>query len=139
MIDSTFNVPELFKHLFSVMISERFLKMQGLNSDIPFFICPFPTKLKIAVEQMIPQLIKRLKEHDKRVLDINLYDLCIEILKDNELFDQLLEVEPEHDKGFFLESMQSMLDVEEYVIPAIQKKIADFGKVDILFLTGLGE
>ena len=88
---------------------------------------------------MIPQLVNTLRKQDKRVLDVNLYDLCIEILKANELFDQLLEVEPEHDKGFFLESMQSMLDVEEYIIPAIQKKIAAFGKVDILLLSGLGE
>lgn len=139
MIDSAFNTPALYNHLVAVMSSERFLKMQGLNSDIPFFICPFPTKLKSEIEDMIPQLVNTLRKQDKRVLDVNLYDLCIEILKANELFDQLLEVEPEHDKGFFLESMQSMLDVEEYIIPAIQKKIAAFGKVDILLLSGLGE
>lgn len=139
MINAAFNAPELFKHLAAVMSSERFLKMQGLNSDIPFFICPFPIKMKIEMEEMIPQLVKQLEKNEIRVLNVNLYDLCIAELKDNGLFDQLLEVEPDNDKGYFLESMQSILDVETHVIPAIQKEIAAFGDVDILFLTGIGE
>lgn len=139
MINAAFNAPELFKHLAAVMSSERFLKMQGLNSDIPFFICPFPIKMKIEMEEMIPQLVKQLEKNEIRVLNVNLYDLCIAELKDNGLFDQLLEVEPDNNKGYFLESMQSILDVETHVIPAIQKEIAAFGDVDILFLTGIGE
>ena len=139
MIDSDFKVPELFKHLLGVMSSERFLKMQGLNSDIPFFICPFPTKLKAEVEKMIPQLVNNLDQKNIRVLNIDLYDLCIDDLKENDLFDRLLEVEPETDKGYFLESLQSILDVETHIIPAIREKIAAFGKVDILFLSGIGE
>jgi len=139
MINAAFNAPELFKHLAAVMSSERFLKMQGLNSDIPFFICPYPTKMKIEVEAMIPQLAKHLEKSGIRVLNVNLYDLCLNELKDNGVFDQLLEVEPDSDKGYFLESMQSILDVETHIIPAIQKEIAAFGSVDILFLSGIGE
>ena len=139
MINASFNAPELFRHLVAVMSSERFLKMQGLNSDIPFFICPFPTKMKTEVEVMIPQLAKHLEKNGIRVLNINLYDLCLNELKDNGVFNQLLEVEPDSDKGYFLESMQSILDVETHIIPAIQKEIAAFGGVDILFLSGIGE
>ena len=139
MINSAFNVSELFKHLSAVMSSERFLKMQGLNSDIPFFICPFPTKLKIEVGNMIPQLVKHLGKNGIQVLNVNLYDLCLDELRDNGVLDQLLEVEPDSDKDYFLESMQSILDVETHVIPAIQKKISAWEKVDILFLTGIGE
>lgn len=139
MIKADFTAQELFKHLSKCMGSERFLKMQGLNSDIPFFICPFSTKLKIEVESMIPQLVKFFEKQGIRILNVNLYDLCIGVLKDNGLFDQLVEVEPDNDKSYFLESLQSILDVENYIAPAIQGKIAAFGKVDILLLSGIGE
>ena len=88
---------------------------------------------------MIQQLVKYLQKKEIRVWEINLYDLCIKKLKGIGVFDRLLEIESENDKGYFLESMQSMLDVESHIIPEIQKEIAAFGKVDILFLTGIGE
>jgi len=139
MIHKDFTVSELFQHLLKGMTSKRFLKMQGLNSDIPFYICPFPVKLKPAVEEMIPQLIQRLSTQDVHVLNVNLYDLCIYELKAEGIWEQLLAVEPETEKGYFLESMQSMLDVEKHVVPAIGKALDGHGKPDILFLTGIGE
>jgi len=139
MIDKDSTTLALFQHLLKGMTSKRFLKMQGLNSDIPFYICPFPVKLKLEVEKMIPQLIQRLSTQDVHVLNINLYDLCINKLKAEDLFEQLLEIEPKNEKGYFLESMQSILDVEKYIIPAIQKTLDAHGNPDILFLTGIGE
>lgn len=139
MIHKDFTVSELFQHLLKGMTSKRFLKMQGLNSDIPFYICPFPVKLKLAVEEMIPQLIQRLSALDVHVLNVNLYDLCIYELKAEGIFEQLLAIEPETEKGYFLESMQSILDVEKHVVPAIRKALDGHGKTDILFLTGIGE
>lgn len=139
MIHEDFTALELFQHLLKGMTSERFLKMQGLNSDIPFYICPFPVKLKLAIEEMIPQLMQRLSSQNIAVLTINLYDLCLAELKTEGIFDQLLEVEQETDKGYFLESVQSILDVETHVVPAVQKLITERDKPDILFLTGVGE
>ena len=73
------------------------------------------------------------------VIEINLYDLCLEYLQKNDLFEQLCEIEQDTEKGYFLESLQSILDIESILIPEIEQIIASVNKIDVLFLTGVGE
>lgn len=130
---------DLFQHLIKVLQDERFLKMQGLNQEVPFFLCPFSVKQKLEIEDMLPQLTKRLREANVNVVEINLYDLCLEYLQKNDLFEQLCEIEQDTEKGYFLESLQSILDIESILIPEIEQIIAVSNKIDVLFLTGVGE
>ena len=130
---------DLFQHLIKVLQDERFLKMQGLNQEVPFFLCPFSVKQKLEIEDMLPRLIKRTKDAHINVVEINLYDLSLDYLRKNELFEQLCEIEQDTEKGYFLESLQSILDVEGVLIPEIEQLIAQSGDIDILFLTGVGE
>lgn len=131
--------PDLFQHLIKVLQDERFLKMQGLNQEVPFFLCPFSVKQKLEIEDMLPQLTKRLREANVNVVEINLYDLCLEYLQKNDLFEQLCDIEQDTEKGYFLESLQSILDIESILIPEIEQIIAVSNKIDVLFLTGVGE
>lgn len=131
--------PDLFQHLIKVLQDERFLKMQGLNQEVPFFLCPFSVKQKLEIEDMLPRLTKRLREANVNVVEINLYDLCLEYLQKNDLFEQLCEIEHGTEKGYFLESLQSILDIESILIPEIEQIIAVSNKIDVLFLTGVGE
>ena len=131
--------PDLFQHLIKVLQDERFLKMQGLNQEVPFFLCPFSVKQKLEIEDMLPRLTKRLREAYVNVVEINLYDLCLEYLQKNDLFEQLCEIEQDTEKGYFLESLQSILDIESILIPEIEQIIAVSNKIDVLFLTGVGE
>ena len=131
--------PDLFQHLIKVLQDERFLKMQGLNQEVPFFLCPFSVKQKLEIEDMLPQLTKRLREANVNVVEINLYDLSLEYLQKNDLFEQLCEIEQDTEKGYFLESLQSILDIESILIPEIEQIIAVSNKIDVLFLTGVGE
>jgi hypothetical protein len=131
--------PELFQHLIKVLSDDRFLKMQGLNQEVPFFLCPFPVTQKLEIEDMLPNLEKRLHDRGIRIVDINLYDLCLDYLRKNDLLEQLCSIEPDTEKGFFLESLQSMLDIESILVPEIENIISAAGKVDVLFLTGVGE
>ena len=131
--------PDLFQHLIKVLQDERFLKMQGLNQEVPFFLCPFSVKQKLEIEDMLPRLTTRLREANVNVVEINLYDLCLEYLQKNDLFEQLCEIEQNTEKGYFLESLQSILDIESILIPEIEQIIAVSNKIDVLFLTGVGE
>jgi hypothetical protein len=113
--------------------------MQGLNQEVPFFLCPFSVKQKLEIEDMLPRLIKRIKDAHINVVEINLYDLSLDYLRKNELFEQLCEIEQDTEKGYFLESLQSILDIESILIPEIEQIIASVNKIDVLFLTGVGE
>lgn len=140
-----------FDHLVGVMGSERFLQMRGLNNDLPFYICEFRASEAVEIQRLQRQLVSTLSNlsvpclggRGVTVLDINLYDLSIELLQAREgsegrLWDELLAVEAEVEKDNLLELLQNVLGIEDYLIPAIAERLhrAEF---DVLFLSGIGE
>lgn len=130
---------EIYHHLLSVISSERFLKMQGLGNEVPFFICSFePAKTEGMYKEVIGPLINNLKNNGVKVLKVDLYDLSVELLKNRGIWERTLEAESEISKPELKDLLQSVLDVESHIIPAISKKMkeTDF---DVLFITGVGE
>ena len=71
-------------------------------------------------------------------MEINLYDLSIEILKNRGIWEQILEMENSVSKDQFKELLQGVLDPETHLVPAIAAKLAD-NEFDVLFLAGVGE
>src|SRR3989304_2059934 len=91
-------IPERYEHLLATISSKRFLQMQGLGNEVPFFICPFRPQEREEMSNVYRQLINQLKNKGIQVLSINLYDLTIEILKKRGLWEQVLEGEKEMSK-----------------------------------------
>ena len=142
-----------FDHLVRVIGSERFLLMRGLNNDLPFYICEYRAAEATEMQRLQRQLINTLNNlsvpvlsgRGVKVLDINLYDLCIELLKAREgsmpgsrLWDEILAVEADAEKDGLLELLQNVLSVKEYLIPAIAERLQQT-EFDVLFLSGIGE
>ena len=132
------SIQKRFQHLFAVISGQRFLKKQGLGNEVPFFICPFKPEESVEMERLQRQLANRLEQSGVRVLEINLYDLSIEILRDRGIWGQVLEMEESISKDQLRELLQGVLDPETHLIPAIAEilEAADF---DVLFLSGVGE
>ena len=126
------------EHLFAVLSGKRFLQMEGLGNEVPFFIYPYAPEDALAVEQIKKRIKNKLSHKGIRVREINLYDLSVEILKDRGVWDRVLLAEPDQDKADFRELLQGMLDPQLHLAPAIRTRIDD-GDFDILFLTGIGE
>jgi hypothetical protein len=82
-----------FQHLFAVISGQRFLNKQGLGNEAPFFICPFKPEESVEMERLQRQLVNRLEQTGVRILEINLYDLSIEILKERGIWNQIVEME----------------------------------------------
>lgn len=126
------------EHLFAVLSGKRFLQMEGLSNEVPFFIYPYAPEDALAVAQARKRIKNRLSQKGISVREVNLYDLSIEILKDRGVWERVLTVEPDQDKDDFRELLQGMLDPQLHIAPAIRSKIND-GEFDIFFLTGIGE
>ena len=129
---------ERFEHLLSVISGQKFLQNQGIGNEVPFFICSYEPKESIDMELIKKQLIKQLLQKGVHVLEINLYDLAIELLQERDIFQQILEIESSVSKEELKELLQNVLDSEEHLIPAISKKLQD-SDFNILFLSGVGE
>ena len=131
-------INERFDHLLQVMRSPRFLTMTGQIKEVPFFICPFHPQEANEFNTVAKQLENKLALENIRVLTINLYDLCIELIKQDDNWDMVLEFEQENPKEEMLELLKGMLDSKEFIVPAIATKLNEQPS-DILFLTGVGE
>ena len=127
-----------FQHLYAVISGQRLLKKHGLGNEVPFFICPFKPEESVDMERLRHQLVTRLEQAGVRILQINLYDLSIEILKERDIWNQVLEIEASVSKDQLKELLQGVLDPETHLVPAIAAKLAD-AAFDVLFLAGVGE
>ncbi len=127
-----------FQHLFAVISGQRFLNKEGLGNEVPFFICPFRPEETVEMERLQRQLINRLEQSGIRILEINLYDLSIEILKKREIWGQIVEMEKSVSKEQLKELLQGVLDPEAHLVPVIANKMTDTD-FNVLFLSGVGE
>lgn len=126
------------KHLLAVMSGDRFLHMEGLSNEVPFFIYPFDPRKANEVKAATKRLTNNLSKRGISVLEINLYELSLTILEERGVLDRLLGIEPTQTKSEFRELLQGMLDPETHLAPSVKKLLAD-NPHDILFLTGVGE
>jgi len=132
------NIKLSFDHLFSVISGKRFLRKQGLDNEVPFFICPFDIDVTVEVGKFQLGLVNRLEQVGVIVLMINIYDLSIEILRDRGIWDQVLEKENSVSKDELNELLQGVLHPEEHLTPAIATKLKN-NEFDVLILIGVGE
>ncbi|BDU00125.1 MULTISPECIES: DUF1788 domain-containing protein [Nocardia] len=127
------------KHVYDVLRSERFLKMEGLSKEVPFFIYHFPPSWALGVDDMRDRVQTKLQSDEGRsVVEINLYDLAVELLKARGVWERVLDLEPTMDKSEFRGVLQGMLDPHDHLAPAIRARL-DEQPSDMVFLTGIGE
>jgi len=127
-----------FEHLLKEVANPRFLKMEGLGNEVPFFICDYNPAEAVEMNRLQRQLANRLNQQGLRILEINLYDLSIELMKAEGDWDWYLAEEATMPKEKLLENIQSMLDVEHVLVPAMVNRMSE-GPFDVLFISGVGE
>lgn len=132
------NLSEKFEHYYQQIQQDAFLKMEAIGNEIPFYIAPYPATQENEVVEAINALQKRLKNLDIDTLEINLFDLSLEIIQQEDDLEDVFEEETQSTKAEFLEMMQSILDVETEMIPAIDRRIKARAH-QVLFITGVGQ
>jgi len=131
------DIAKKFDHLYQVISTEEFLRMESLGGEIPFFISAFDPKQQIDVDKAIKGLKKKLEKNGIPVLEVNLYDISLDILNSELGEGEIFELEKTMDKTQFKEALQSTLDINEVLIPKL-KEIIDTSNARVYFLTGIG-
>jgi hypothetical protein len=130
--------PELRAHLRRLITSPRVLRSSGPGNEIPFYLCPFAPEDQVRMAEETRILISELESDGVPVLEINLYDLMIDLLRGEVDWDELAAFEREEQKEVFLKELQSILNLTEVLIPRI-RAITAGRAFRVLFLTGVGE
>ncbi|MBC8421196.1 MAG: DUF1788 domain-containing protein [Desulfobacterales bacterium] len=131
-------IQDRYDHLFKVISSERFLKMEGLGNDLPFFICPYPPEESLPMDRMRQQLTSRLGKRGIGILNIDLYDLSVDILKKRNIWEEILDIEKDTPKSELMELLQGVLDPKSHLVREICAIMAQTS-FDVMFISGVGE
>ncbi len=83
-------------------------------------------------------LVTRIQHSGTRVLDLNLYDLALDVLSERGILEQVLEIEADSSKDEIKELLQGVLDPQAHLIPLIGQAIQATPH-DVIFLSGVGE
>lgn len=127
-----------FDHLFKVIESKEFLRMESLGGEIPFFISAYNIKQETDVEKAIKALIKKLETNGIPVLELNLYDISIDLLEGKMGLDRIFKIEEKKSKTKFKRALQSSLNIHEVFMPKIEAMI-EASDAKVYFLTGIGQ
>ena len=136
-MSKTQHIDKMFEGLFKILSSQRFLLGEGTAGEIQFFVQPHSPKDQVLVNSHIIHLKKRLSSEGIEVLEINLFNVCIDILKEQNILLHTLQIEAEQGKVDFQEALNGPLNVQNEIIPAI-KKLMEINNHKIVFLTGIG-
>jgi hypothetical protein len=128
-----------FTHLLKTISSPRFLSMQGIGNELPFFICPFSPEEKLEMDSAVDSLEVQLKQRSVEAVRINLYDLCVTLLQDRpRLWPRLMDHDGHMSKQELFGQLFQMLDTEDHLVPAIISQLENM-KYDAIFIEGVGE
>ena len=127
-----------FEQIFTQVTTKKFLSMQALGGEEPFFIYSFDPSMQDLVSSETKRLKKRVQQSGHTVLVINLYELVINILQDRGMLTKVIDKEQSLSKQKLLKTLQNVLDVETKIIPKIERLVNE-NKTSMVFIEGVGE
>ena len=129
---------DTINHIFDIVSNPRFINMEGLSGEIPFWVAPYEISEERKVESEIKHLVRKLKTSGLEPLCIDLFELSCEIIEENIGMEELKQIELDLDKSFFLDALQSTINIHDRFIPAIGEKVKETNP-QMLFLKGVGK
>ena len=132
------NIGQKFEHLLKVLQEEKFLSMKALGGEIPFFISAYNPEQELEVAKAVKGLTNRLENSGITVLELNLYDISLQVLGEELGEGEVLDLERELDKDEFKTTLQAIIDINEVFMPRL-KAMIDSSSAKVYFITGVGQ
>ena len=129
------DIETLFEGIYNKLISPEFGK--NLGGELPLFIQPVPSERQSDVESQIKRLSTRLQKKGIVSVSINLYDVCMDILREADVLDAILEQEQEIEREDIISTLDSVLDIKSIIIPRIKDAIVE-AHPQYAFISGVG-
>jgi hypothetical protein len=131
------DIAEKFKNLYSKMTTDTFLSRSSLGGEIPFWISPYNPEQELEITRSIKSLKNKLETQGLVILELNLFDISIELLDEHLGEGEIFKLEQDMDKDEFKSAIQSVLDINEVFMPHL-KNLIDSSNAQIYFITGVG-
>ncbi len=117
--------------------SDDFIENRGLGNEIAFYIFDYPPSEEIRVREHIDFLLKRIKDRtDLNVINVNLFDLIIEHLKERNLLDRSISLEQKKGSLKLKKALEAPLKAENLV--KLFDQNIEPQKYDLVLVSGVG-
>ncbi len=120
------------------IIREDFLKARGLGNEIPFWIFDYPPEDEHFVRYSIRKIQEKLNSHSIHFIEIDLYELCLEIVESKISSDKINEFERNKGSDKLLKKLQIILKPENLKKEIHQRVVSEEGP-ELVLLTGIGK
>lgn len=130
------DIANKYKHLLTVIQMKKFLQMDALGGEIPFFISTYNPEQELEIVKAIRGLKNKLETKGIKILELNLYDIAMDILNEQLGEGEIFELEKQMDKDEFKSALQSVLDMKEVLMPKV-KSLIDENASQVYFITGV--
>ena len=114
-----------FDRIFNILGNEKFLHMEGLGNEVPFFVHAYDIIRQVEMYKSVHELVKRLETSGIKTLLIGLYDMVIEHFKATGELEELFEFEKHSSKTEFLKEMASYTNPDDLIKPYFQKRMQE--------------
>lgn len=131
------NLKKRLDLLIPKITEEKFLKGRGLGNEISFYVFDYDPKEELFMRKQIEHIKKELRKtsYNIKVIDFDLYDMVIDLLKKRNNFNTLLEMEDIEGKEAVYLGMELFCEPSIF-IDRIQKKSIGY---NLIFITGVGK
>ena len=103
--------------LFQIVSNEKFLRMEGLGNEVPFFVQTYDVADQVATYRRIAELVKRLETSGVRTLLVSLYDMVIDHFEEAGELEDLFAFERTVSKEEFQAEMHSYTNPDDLIRP----------------------
>ena len=117
---------------------EDFLQARGLGNEVPFWIFDYPPEKELLVRDTITKIRSNLEHKSIKVLEINLYDVCLEIIERKIPAEKIMNFEKNKGSDELLKKLKLMLK-PDILKSVIQQKMDGNAGFQLIFLTGVGK
>lgn len=126
-----------FEHIYGVIINPKFLSMEALGGEIPFWISTYSPTQEVEVNIEINNLIKKLQNLGITPHLINLFKLSVEIVDQNIGLENMYKTEKRKSRARFKQALESTINIHERLIPQIKEQVKD-ADPKLLLINGVG-
>ena len=126
-----------FEHIKRVITNPKFLSMEALGGEIPFWISTYNPTQEVEVKIEIDNLINKLQNSGINPHLINLFKLSIEIVDQNIGLEKMYKTEKRKSKPRFKKALESTINIHERLIPEIKEQVKD-ANPQMLLINGVG-
>lgn len=107
------------------------------SSSKPIYITEYDISQQAEADKQIEALENYLRQNGVKTHTVNVFKVAIKILEDRGSLAEATKTESTMQKGYFLNALQTELDIQGLLLPKLNESIPD--DAEFVFITGLGE